>query len=248
MTFSIRSQIALVWWSLVLAIVFGLAFGFFLHMIPPPRASMSAEQIKSWYLSRDGEIKIGAMIASWTSAFMVPLFVVIGAQMRRVETGFPIWTMATIVGGGLTSVLLVIPPIIFGAAAFHADRAADATASIHDLGVLMLVTTDQYFIFPWVAIIVTCLRPGSPANWPFPRWFGYLNIWFVGLAELGAIAYNFDTGVFSWRGLFPYWLPFGLFGGWVILTSVLLLRALKAQLADELAVPALEGMPVAVGV
>lgn len=248
MTFSIRSQIALVWWSLALAVVFGVAFGFFLHMIPPPDASMSSEEVKAWYLAREGEIKIGAMIASWTSAFMVPLFVVIAAQIRRRETGVPVWTMMAVVGGGLTSVLLVIPPIIFGAAAFNADRGADATASIHDLGVLMLVTTDQYFIFPWVAIIVISLRPGAPANWPFPRWYGYLNIWFVCLAELGAVAYNFDTGLFSWRGLFPYWSPFGLFGGWIALTSWLLLRALKGQLAEERAARATSGEPVAVGV
>lgn len=244
MSFSLRSQIALVWWALILAIVFGVAFGVFLHMIPPPSASMSSEEVKSWYLAREGEIKIGAMISSWTAAFMVPLFVVIAAQMRRIEVGFPVWTVLTAVGGGLTSVLLVIPPIIFGAAAYNADRGADATASIHDLGVLMLVTTDQYFVFPWVAMIVISLRRGAPANWPFPRWYGYLNIWFIALFELGAPAFNFDSGPFSWRGLFVYWSPFTLFGVWVLLTSWLLLRALKQQLAVELVAPAQEDLQV----
>ena len=247
MTFSIRSQIALVWWSLILAIVFGVAFGVFLHMIPPPHASLTADQVQSWYQARDGEIKVGAMIASWTSAFMVPLFLVIGAQMRRGEDGSPVWSLLTMIGGGLTSVLLVIPPIIFGAAAYHADRSADATASLHDLGVLMLVTTDQYFIFPWIAIIVMSLRSEVPTRWPFPRWYGYLNIWLVTLFELGGPAFNFRSGPFSWRGLFAYWSPFGLFGVWILLTTWLLLRALKAQLADALAVPA-PPVPVALGV
>jgi hypothetical protein len=247
MTFSIRSQIALMYWSLGWAIIFGVAFGVFLHMIPPPDPAMSSEEVKAWYLARDGEIKIGAMIASWTSAFMVPLFGVIAAQVHRRETGFPIWTMMAVVGGGLTSIFLVIPPIIFGAAAFNAERGADATAAIHDVGVLMLVTTDQFFLFPWMAIILVSLRPGpTPANWPFPRWFGYANIWFVCLGELGAVAYNFDSGLFSWRGFFPYWTPFGLFGAWIILTSWLLLRSLKGQLAEERAPTINE--PLAVGV
>lgn len=248
MTFSIRSQIALVWWSLGLAVIFGVAFGVFLHMIPPPHASLTADQVQSWYQARDSEIKIGAMIASWTSAFMVPLFLVIGTQMRRGEDGSAVWSLLTMIGGGLTSVLLVIPPIIFGAAAYHADRGADATASLHDLGVLMLVTTDQYFIFPWIAIIVMSLRSQVPAHWPFPRWYGYLNIWLVSLFELGGPAFNFRSGPFSWRGLFAYWSPFGLFGVWILLTTWLLLRALKSQLADELAVPAQPDVPVTVGV
>jgi hypothetical protein len=84
-----------------------------------------------------------------------------------------------------------------------------------------------------------------PANWPFPRWYGYLNIWLVGLFELGGPAFNFKTGPFSWRGLFAYWSPFALFGLWILLTTWLLLRALKGQLADERSAMATPDEPVA---
>jgi hypothetical protein len=38
-------QIALVWWSLAFAVIFGLAFGLLLHLVPPPDATMSAEEV-----------------------------------------------------------------------------------------------------------------------------------------------------------------------------------------------------------
>jgi hypothetical protein len=64
---------------------------------------------------------------------------------------------------------------------------------------------------------------------PFPRWFGYFNIWFVFMAEAGALAWLTRTGPFAWEGLFPFWLPFILFGVWIPIMATLLLRALSAQ-------------------
>jgi len=56
-------------------------------MIPPPSPTQSAVQVAHWYAVRHTEIRIGAVIASWTSAFMVPLTIVIAVQMHRQEGG-----------------------------------------------------------------------------------------------------------------------------------------------------------------
>lgn len=231
MSFSLRSQKAFVWWSIAFAIIFGLAFGLLLHMVPPPDARMGGEELKAWYESRDTEIKIGATIASYTSAFLVSFFIVIGAQMRRLEQGFPIWTWATIIGGSLASIFLVLPPMLFGTAAFTPGRDADATAVIHEFALLMLVTTDQFFIFPWVALVVMSLRPTSVANSAFPRWYGYWCIWLIFMFELGALAFNWKSGPFSWRGLFVFYSPFTLFTVWIIVTATLLIKNINRQLA-----------------
>jgi hypothetical protein len=133
------------------------------------------------------------------------------------------------VGGGMTSLLLVFPPIFWGAAAFNLDRAPEITAALHDVGVLLLVTTDQCFILCWAALVVACLAPQTMPRSPFPRWFGYFNIWFVFMAEAGALAWLTKIGPFAWEGLFPFWLPFILFGLWIPIMATLLLRALNAQ-------------------
>lgn len=232
MSFSLRSQIAFVWWSIAFAIIFGLAFGFLMHMVPPPDARMGGEQLRAWYESKSTDIKIGATVASYTSAFLVSFFIVIGAQMRRLEEGFPIWTWATIIGGSLASIFLVLPPMLWGTAAFTPGRDPDATAVLHELGLLMLVTTDQFFIFPWVAMVVMSFRTPTVAHSPFPRWYGYWCIWLITMFELGALAFNWKSGPFSWRGLFVFYSPFTLFTIWIIVTATLLLRSIKAQLAE----------------
>jgi hypothetical protein len=240
MIVSARSQTILVWWSLIFAVIFGVALGFLIQMLPPPAATLSADEIRDWYLQRSGEIKLGAVIASWTSGFLLPLLTVIGLQIARLERGRPVWGVLTPIAGAMSSLFLVLPPIFFGVAAFTPGRSADATATMHELGVLTLVTTTQYFIFCWAGMIVASLVPKAAAASPFPRWFGYYSIWLVGMFELGAFAFLTRTGPFSWNGLFVFYCPFILFGIWIGVVVWKLLGALKVQRAEEEAELALE--------
>lgn len=231
-TMSERAQIAIVWWALALTAVYGLVLGFLLHMIPPPDATLPAAAVAHWYADRAFQIKIGATIASWTGAFMLPLWAVIGIQISRQEKSRPIWAVMAIAGGAMMSIFLVLPPLFWGVAAFTTGRSTDATSLMHELGVLTLTTTDQYYIFNWVAVIAICLRTQTAPHSPFPRWFGYFSAWVATMFEAGAIAFNFRTGPFSWNGLFVFWFPLTLFGLWIVVMSYLLLKALKLQRQD----------------
>jgi hypothetical protein len=228
-TLSAKSQRILVWWALSFVTLFGLTLVLLLHMLPPPPANWTAEQIAQFYTDHSAEIKVGAVICCWTSGFLVPLAVVVGVQMRRHEKGARVWTILAVAGGTLMTVFAVLPPVFFGVAAFSPGRAPDVTAVIHELGVLSLVATDQYVIFLFVAVAVVCLISNTVVHSPFPRWFGYFTIWTALAIEVGAVAFLFRAGPFSWNGLFVFWLPFAVFGGWILVMSILLLRALARQ-------------------
>ena len=229
MNLSERGQRVVLWWGLVFAIIYGGALLFLLHMVPPPDATMSATEIGEFYAERHDEIRVGAVIASWTSAFLVPIFAVIVIQMSRVEKGRPIWTVLAAFGGAMMSIFLVLPPLFWGVAAFTEDRTAEVTALMHELGTLTLVTTDQYYIFAWVAIVVICFTSTSATNSPFPRWFGYFTAWAAFMFEAGALAFLPRTGPFAWDGLLVFWSPLTIFGTWIAVMSVLLFKAIRAQ-------------------
>ena len=232
MTISLRTQKVFVWWTLVFTTIYGLDVLFLLHMLPPPSARWSSTAIARFYVEHSTEIKIGATVASWTAACTVPLAVVVAAQMYRHEHGrAPIWTMLGFAGGILMTIFTALPPLCFGAAAFTPDRSADATAVMHELGVLSLVTTDQYFIFFFVAVAVVCLTPNSVVHSPFPRWFGYFSIWAALMLEAGAIAFLTRSGLFAWNGLLAFWIPAVVFCLWLAFASVLLIKAINAQMS-----------------
>ena len=236
-----RSQSILVWWAIVFAAIYGVVLWLLLDMVPPPTPKLSAVEIAHWYAARHTKIRIGAVIASWTSAFMVPLAIVVAAQMSRQEIGRKVWSAMTICGGTLMSIFLVLPPLFWGVAAFTPSRAPQITAIMHELGMLTLTTTDQYYVFMWVAVVVICWLPSSVSHSPFPRWFGYLTAWIAVMFEAGAFAFLPRTGPLAWNGLMVFWLPLILFGVWIAVMSYLLLHSLRLQREEAqelLAVPA----------
>lgn len=226
---SIATQRALIWWALLMMIAFMLCFVFLIRMVPLPSATLTADQVAAIYRANGLNIRIGAVICSWVAAFMVPLAMVITVQMQRVERGWPIWSVLQLCGGCLMSMFLCFPPLIWGVAAFSPDRPAEITLVIHELANLTLVTTDQYFIFQYVAIAVIALTGRPDPLSPFPRWYGYYTIWTAVMFEVGALGFIPRTGPFAWNGLFVFWIPLTIFGVWIIATSALILAALGRQ-------------------
>jgi hypothetical protein len=192
---------------------------------------MSAAEISAWYVDRHDQIRIGAVIAGWCSAFMLPLFAVVTVQMARVEKG-KIWTVMTAMGGAMMSLFLVLPPLFWGVAAYTPSHSPDVTASMHELGMLTLVTTDQFYIFAWVAIVVVCFLPTEAKHSPFSRRYGYFTAWAAFMFEAGAFAFLPRTGPFAWNGLLVFWSPLTIFGLWITVTVFVMLKSIKAQRLD----------------
>jgi hypothetical protein len=231
-----RSQKVLVWWGVVMCAIYGLVLRFLLHMMPPPTAKWSAAQVAQFYSEHSSEIKIGATIASWTSAFFVPLAVVVAIQMYRHERGKPpVWSLLAAANGVIMSIFLVLPPLFWGVAAFTPSRPPEVTTLMHELAMLTLTTTDQYYIFMWVAVAVICLTPNTVVHSPFPRWFGYFTVWTALMFEAGAIAFLVRSGPFAWNGLLVFWSPLILFGAWIAVAATLLNKAINKQAADSAA-------------
>lgn len=224
-----RGQTIMIWWAMSFMVIYGFTLGLLLHMIPTPPATLDTDAVGAFYRDNNLSIRLGAIIASWTSAFMVPFSVVVAVQLRRLEPGVPVWSILQFAGGILMSIFLVLPPLFWGVAAYSPERAPEITALMHELGTLTLVTTDQFFIFQMVAIGYISFTQKADPNSPFPRWMGYLTIWAALMFEVGAIAFIPKTGPFSWNGLFVFWCPLTIFGFWVTVMSISMLAALRRQ-------------------
>jgi hypothetical protein len=224
-----RAQRILLWWGLTFTLIYGLVWWRLFHMMPPPTAKWSADEIARFYVEHGSDIKLGATIAGWTSGFMVPIAVVVAIQISRHEKGRPVWAATALAGGTLMSIPLVLPPIFWGTAAFTPTRAPEITAIMHELAMLTFVTTDQYYIFMWVAIAVIGLIPSAVRHSPFPRWFGYYTAWTALMFETGAVAFMTRSGPFAWNGLLAFWLPVVTFFAWIVVMAIQLFKAIAGQ-------------------
>src|SRR5262249_24970324 len=98
---SSRTQRILVWWSIAFMVIYGLCLWLLLHMVPPPSPMLSAAQVAEFYARHHTSIRVGAVITSYTSAFMVPISVVIAVQLSRIEKGQRVWSILSLSGGVL---------------------------------------------------------------------------------------------------------------------------------------------------
>jgi len=114
-------------------LVYLVAFVFLLQQVPLKNPAWSAEQVAQWYVDNQGRIKWGAVLASWSGAFMMPILAVVSVQMARVETGgWKIWSALSLVSGALMSLFLMLPPMFWGVAAYTAPRKDPEVTSARD--------------------------------------------------------------------------------------------------------------------
>lgn len=231
MSISERSQTIILWWAFIFMVIFGLAWWFLLGMVPPPPVTLTPTEVAAYYTEHAFQIKLGAVIASWTSACMVPFSVVIAFQLARMEEGKPVWAVMSLVSGCLMSMFLVFPPILWGVIAFEPGRMPEITSALNQLANLTLVTTDQFYIFQMVAIWYVGLKAKPDALAAFPRWLCWMNLWIAIIFEVGAPSFMFRTGPFAWNGLFVFWFPFVCFFGWQLVMYYQMFGALKRQAA-----------------
>lgn len=228
-TISARSQRFMLWWGYVMMILFGLSYFFLIKLFPLNPATDTAAMTAEFYRENSLSIRIGAVICSWCAAYPVPIYVVLAAQSARLEKGIPIWSILQFGGGLMMTLFLVLPPLMWGTAAFSVDRAPELTLMLHELANLTFVTTGQYIMFNMIALAVIVLAHGNHPLNPFPRWYGYFVIWAILMFEVGAFGFLPRTGPFAWDGLLVFWVPVGVFGVWVNATMFILFAAIKKQ-------------------
>ena len=92
----------------------------------------------------------------------MPILAVVAVQMARVEGGWRIWSVLSLVSGALMSLFLVLHPLFGGVAAYTAPgKNPEVTTLMHELASLTMTTTDQHYVFMWIAVTVVALRPAT---------------------------------------------------------------------------------------
>jgi hypothetical protein len=212
---STRIQVAIAWSVPVSVVVLFLGFGPIGGFIPPPHANDTAEEIASFYRDDTTGIRLGLFLTFLSVMFWGPLVGAISHQLARIEGDRPLFARIQLVAGAAAWIFLTLPLLILSAAAFRPDRSVEITQTIHDLGWITLFMPVVPFFVQAVTIGVAILRD-TAATPVLPRWMGYLNLWCAFLFMPGVLLTFFKTGPFSYHGLLVYWVPFGVFGIWLL--------------------------------
>jgi hypothetical protein len=117
-------------------------------------------------------------------------------------------------------------------AAYRPERNPDVTQALNDFLWFAIIGFAGPLIIQVVILAFAVFNDGREVP-SFPRWFGYFNIWYAVLGVPSCAIYLFKGRPLAWNGLIAFWIPFGAFGVWMIVTTVMLVRAVDIEAAER---------------
>lgn len=224
-----RSQIVCALCGPAFAIVFTTGWWFIAGFVPPHAPGLDDAAIAAFYQQNTLSIRFGILIAMISSVLVIPFGAVIAIQMRRIEGNeAPILSVVALMAATVTSVIFLVTTVVWTAAAFRPERAAEVIVAYNDFAWILLLMTFSPFLVQFTAIGFAFLndRRDPPL---FPRWAGYFNFWLALLAAPGGLITFFKSGPFAWNGLLAFWVPIVAFVAWFFVMAPLLIRAIQRE-------------------
>jgi hypothetical protein len=100
--------------------------------------------------------------------------------------------------------------------------------TLDDVGWLLFVGAPSTAIVETIVIGVAILQDHRPQP-VFPRWGAYASFICAAMYIPGGLIVFFKHGALAWNGAVAWWVGLTAFGVWLVLMTVLELRAISAQ-------------------
>lgn len=224
-----RNELACAWITAI-ALAF-TAIGFFgiSGYVPPPDADSTAEEIGRFYAENAEQIRAGMVITFISWVGWGTLVAAVASQMARIEGRTVVLSLLQTISGCVGWVCLLIPSMILCLATYRPERSPETTQTLHDLGWVLAFMPFIPFAVMAIAIAVSVFQD-NPADPVYPRWFAYANLWAAVLFVPGGFLIFFKNGPLAYDGFLVFWIPFVIFGAWILLLAWGVRRAAIAQL------------------
>jgi hypothetical protein len=227
-----------VWTGPAATVIFIVGFILLAGFIPPPSPALDANQVVAIFTEHTTAIRIGMLVTQLSMALLLTWGIGVATQMRRCEGSRPVMANVQIASVAVATVIVVLMTVVWETAAFRPDvLPPPVIQAFNDLGWFIL-------LFDWIPFAIWALAVAVPIFSDrgdptiFPRWAGYVSVWTAVLFFPAGLMAFFKNGVFAWNGLLAFYIPVGVFFVWLICITVVTLRAITLDGADEVSVAA----------
>lgn len=229
---NIRANKACVWCGVGFVALFLVGFWIIGNFVPPPSPSWDAARLTEFYLANSTRIRAGMIISAFAAILIVPWAAAINVQLKRIEGPQAVWGPCQLIGAGMSTLVFEYILFFWVAATFRVDRPAEIVQTMNDMGWIPFVGIPGTAMLQAIAIGVAILSDSRTAP-ILPRWAGYTNLWCALLFVPGAVNVFFKSGPLAWNGIISWYMVLVVFCVWFVVNTVVVLKALNLQAADE---------------
>jgi hypothetical protein len=211
---------------------FLVMFWFIAGLVPPMSPALTADQTARIYSDHDLRIRIGLALMILFAWLFVPFLALLSRQVRRIEGYWGVMSLTQVMLSVTFPFGFLLCALFGVAAAYRPERNPDVTQALSDMFWFIFVGLVGPLITQ-VVILAFCVFIDRRQVPSFPRWFGYFNIWYAVLGVPGCAIYLFKTGPLAWNGMFAFWIPLTVFCIWMIVTAIMLTKAVDVEAAER---------------
>ena len=199
-----------------------LAVSFVIGLSPePPDLDAGPLAFSKYVAANQDALQVQILLTSIAMLFFLWFLGSVRAGARAAEGGAG-RVSAIASGGGIVGAAFVLLANVFLATAAYRplETAPDITRTLVDLSVLSLgVGTAAFAVFFLAIGVVSILDGGLAAA------LGWFAIVVAAAMAIGVVTIFTTTGVFAGDGAFGYWLRYAAFAIWILVASIVLVRA-----------------------
>lgn len=178
-------------------------------------------------------IRLGLALMLYFVALFMPFVAAICLCIRHIEGKWGVLSITQIFAGVVFVPGFIFPTMVLATATFRPEqRPVEITQTLNDVFWLMFVGVVGTLVVQTAVLAIATFVDGRTPP-VLPRWFGYLNIWYLVLATPGGAVVLFNDGPLAWNGVFAFWIPLAAFTVWIIALVVVMLRSISAQQIAE---------------
>jgi hypothetical protein len=220
------------WVGLWLAPVFGavllVAFVAFPGFFPPMSPRLPAGDVATFYRENQAMIRFSMIVFNLCGVMLVPFFMVIVVQMKRMATPSHVLAYAYLsaVVGGVT--LFAIADLMWLIGAFRPERDPQLILLLNDLAWIIFTAPVGMTVAANFCLALAVYLDARPQP-VFPRWVAPFSI-LTGLAMTPAVCGAIvQTGPLAWDGVITFWLRIGAYGLFIAVMFFVLRAAIQRQ-------------------
>ncbi len=229
-------QLVFAWCGPVGLLLFLVGFLLVAGLVPPPSGAESARKIALFYRENKDQLRAGLLIAMIATPLLVPFSVLLTLRITRSDPRLAPLAYTQLICGVMLILLILLPVVLMGVAAFRPGRPAQLTQLMNDTAFTIFLWAFAPATVEYIALGAAALmdRSGRPL---FPRWMGYLDFALAAIFAFGAPTLFVKGGPFGWDGALAFWAVLIAFGVWVTLAFRMLLADIARQEGSAPAAP-----------
>lgn len=222
--------------SLWLAVVFGvfllIAFILFPGFFPPMSPSMRGSAVANFDARNTTMIRTSMIIFNFCGIMLLPLFMVIVYQMKRMATPTQVLAYCYLSAAATGATLFAIADLFWLIAAFRPDRDPQLIMLLNDLAWITFTAPVGMIIGQNLCLGLAVLLDDQPRP-IFPRWVAYFSFGVALVIAPSVCAAVVQTGPLAWNGLVSFWLRIISYAVFLIVMFFVLRSAIKRERTEK---------------